>query len=485
MSFATWEFLIFFCTVVPITFIIPRKFKIVYILGASYLFYYLGNSGYTWFLIVSTLVDFFLAKAIAQTSNDRHRKVYLGLSLCFNVGFLILLRSFAFTGEAVAIFISKHLSSLNLETLVLSLPLGLSFYTFTKIAYVVDVYQRRIKPEKKMVTFAATIAYFPNVTAGPIEKVEHLLPQFKHVGRFNEKQVTDGLRLILWGTFKKVVIANQLEPIVNVVYEQPQDFHGAALIIATLLFAFQIYADFSGYSDIAIGIARILGVNLFENFRQPYLSRSILEFWRRWHMSLTNWVRAYLFFPLSRKLLKKTNRRHGRLIEISAYLTVMSLVGLWHGTSLTFLFWGLLHGIYMIGETALPPRFRRGRSTSTFAYFANVALTFGLVVFAWIFFRAENLADAFYIITHLFSFTGNVSEVMILLESAEVNMALNISLVLLIISSDWFTETGNANRLNGKGMTVFRWGLYYAALFAIWVVHSGTSSSGDFIYFQF
>jgi len=468
MSFITWEFLLFFCSIVPLTFIIPRRLKIFYLLGASYLFYFLGNGKYVLLLALSTLFDYRLGLAIKQTNNAKHRRVYLAISLSFNLGLLILLRY------------------ITADALGLISPLGLSFYTFTKIGYVIDIYQRKISPETKFMPFATTIAFFPNITAGPIEKVEHLRPQLNVVGRFDEQRTIEGLRLILWGTFQKVVIANHLASIVDVVYARPQVFQGGALIIATLFFAFQIYADFSGYTNIAIGIARIFGVDLFENFRQPYFSRSILEFWRRWHMSLTNWVRSYLFFPFTRKMLKKTDRQHGLLIEISAYLIVMTSIGLWHGINVTFVVWGFLHGIYMSVEAVIAKRFRRDRSKSMLAPPANMLLTFLLVTFAWVFFRAENIADALYILTHLFEFNGSVSILMQSVPGSALGMVLSVGLISLLIIADWLTATGYASYLlNRKGMIVARWAMYYAALIAIWIFQYSNLSSSDFIYFQF
>lgn len=485
MSFASWGFLLFFCAFIPLTFIIPKKIKLVYILIVSYLFYYFGNGVFILILIFSTIADYLIGKAISNSDDPLHRKLFLGASIGFNLGLIVIFRYLDNLIEVLIPLLNNRIPNLSISELSIAAPIGLSFFTFTKIAYVVDIYQRKTKPERSLLSFSTTIAFFPNVTAGPIERVEHLLPQLKLAGRFNEQKTTEGLRLILWGTFKKIVVASLLSPYVDLVYENPQNFQGLALIIATLFFAFQIYADFSGYSDIAIGIAKILGVNLFENFKQPYLSRSILEFWRRWHMSLTNWVRAYLFMPFSRNMLKRTNRNHGRLIEISAYLLVMSIVGLWHGFSLTFLVWGLLHGVYMSVETMLPSRLRRAMPKTRLVFRINIVITFLLVTFAWIFFRAESFYDALYIITHMFSFNSRMFGNGVIFPFGSFNFILAALLIILLVISDLLSETGYINLINGKRMIVARWGLYYAALIAIWVMLLGSNSSADFIYFQF
>jgi D-alanyl-lipoteichoic acid acyltransferase DltB (MBOAT superfamily) len=382
MPFLSIEFVVFIGVVVPVVFVVPNRFRTPYLLIANYVFYILNAGSYVLLLLLLTLVTFAVGRALEHSTSANRRRALL--ILC------------------VTAYLSIFLLARQRESSVL----GLSFYTFTGISYVVDIFQRRIESTSKLIPFAATLSFFPNVTAGPIEKVDHLLPQLNNVGWPRGHRLTEGLRLILWGGFKKFVIANRLAVLVDRAYANPRDFGGGDLLLATLFFSFQIYADFSGYTDIAIGFARLLGVDLFENFRRPYLSRSVLVFWRHWHMSLTNWVRAYAYMPYSRFLLRRVGRNHARLIEMSGYLLVMFLVGAWHGSRLTFVVWGLLNGAYMVVEAALPARARRRPPRTNFALIAHIVVTFGLITFSWIFFRADTIGDGVFIVRRIFGSTG-------------------------------------------------------------------------------
>jgi len=355
-----------------------RKLRFVLLLVANFLFYYLIAGSHLIFLASAILISFVTGKIVDNSSNPTYRKICVLLAIFFYVGLFGYFRHYGST------------------------PPGFSFYALTTIAYVLDIYRKRIAPEDNFVPFAASVSLVPNITAGPIERSDHLLPQLRSVNLLSEKGFYGGLSLILWGLFEKFVIANRLAQAVDLVYSDPQSFGSTASVIGTLFFSIQIYADFCGYSDIAIGLGRMLGIDLFENFRRPYFAHSILEFWRRWHMSLTNWLRAYVFLPYSRFLLGKTNRNHARFIEFSGYLLLMSLVGLWHGFDLTFLAWGFVNGVYMIVETLIPGRMRRVKSRRRPVLIVNIVITFILITISWILFRAESISDAAYIAGSIF-----------------------------------------------------------------------------------
>jgi D-alanyl-lipoteichoic acid acyltransferase DltB (MBOAT superfamily) len=362
-------------------------------------------------------------------------------------------------------------------------PVGLSFYTFTKIAYLVDVYWRVIPAVTNPITFGTFIAFFPNITSGPIERAAHLLPQLQATVTFDYDRVVSGCRLLLWGCFKKMVIADTLAHYVNAVYAAPQAYSGAVLLCATLFLAFQIYADFSGYTDMARGIARILGIHLFENFRQPYFAQSVTEFWRSWHISLSNWIRELMFVPLSRLLMRRNQNLSPRILGVIAQLIVMALVGLWHGAALTFVVWGVLHGIYLSVEAW----FRRPPSKKAEAAWRplwRMLRTFMLVALAWIFFRATSLEDAVYILTHLpILTTDNPAGISLF---GRLPFLLNFGLIALLLYTDWLERTQPIpDRLAHQRLPV-RWLLYYGLTCGILgVIILNTTPPPLFIYFAF
>lgn len=403
MVFTSIEFLIFFAVFVPIFFLLPRSIKSVFLLLASYFFYAYWNFNYLLLIIGSTLVDFVVSQRIYDLPSDKlsQKKTLLIVSLCINLGVLFIFKYFnLFSGTFFSLA-----SLLGLETdpiiLDLILPVGISFYTFQSMSYTIDIYYGKLKPERDFKIFATYIAFFPQLVAGPIERASNMLPQFHHNQTFSYDRTVSGLRLIIWGFFKKVAIADALALYVNRVYEAPSEFGGNILIIATLFFAVQIYCDFSGYSDIAIGVARILGYDLMENFRQPYFSRSIREFWQRWHISLSTWFRDYVYIPLG-------GNRVSLPRNLMNLMIVFVVSGLWHGANWTFVLWGSIHGSIIVVETVLQkynvsifPK----NTPSLLRNFLNIIMTFSIVTLAWIFFRANTINDALYIVTHLFSST--------------------------------------------------------------------------------
>jgi D-alanyl-lipoteichoic acid acyltransferase DltB (MBOAT superfamily) len=469
MPLVSPQFALFFVLVALLWFVLAWGWRWPFLLLASIVFFILSAGVESLILpVVVTLVTYEAGRIIGRVSGSS-RRLWLWGGVGFNLALLVI--------------------SQTLDTAPL-VPLGVSFYTFGCIAYLVDIYRRKTQPEAHAGHFATYVAFFPKLVAGPIERVEHFLPQLAAPKGFDEARVVEGLRRILWGVFKKVVIADRLAVYVNEVYGELYNYTGWPLIVATFFFAFQIYCDFSSYTDIALGTARILGFDLVENFRQPYLSRSVQEFWRRWHMSLTNWIREYVFMPLSRALLKATRMRAPRLVEIAAYCVTMLLVGLWHGFTLPFVVWGLLHGLYMSVET-LPAlkRWRLGQDTALRATL-KMFVTFALVCFAWIFFRAETMNDALYVVGNLFNFGNSFDNLTEPFDDAlfpqEIEFALALALVGLIVLVDgWNARRGGLASL-GEQPAPLRWAVYYALALCIglslWFYVSGTQ---EFIYGQF
>ncbi len=346
MTFTSPEFVIFFSAFVPLYFATAHRYRWVLLLLASYFFYAYGSGIYVVLILFSTLVDYTSARAMGVTTNPRRKKLLLAASLTVNLGTLFIFKYFNFFNQSFAALAEVLSVGYPIGALSVLLPVGISFYTFQSMAYTIDVYRGAIEPEKHLGIMATFVAFFPQLVAGPIERAQHMLPQFRRRVQFDTERTVAGLRLILWGAFKKIVIADRLAIYVNTVYNAPERHSGLPLLIATVFFAFQIYSDFSAYTDIAIGSAKILGFDLMENFRQPYFSKSAREFWARWHISLSTWFRDYLYIPLG-----------GNRVPFPRYLLNLMIVfvvsGLWHGASWTFVIWGALHGIYIVVEATL------------------------------------------------------------------------------------------------------------------------------------
>jgi D-alanyl-lipoteichoic acid acyltransferase DltB (MBOAT superfamily) len=413
---------------------------------------------------------------MGATSDKRRRKLFLAASLTVNLGTLFIFKYFNFFNQSFASLAGVLDVPYPIHALHLILPIGISFYTFQSIAYTIDVYRGVIAPEKHLGVFATFVAFFPQLVAGPIERAGHMLPQFRQRMHFNAERVVDGLRLILWGAFKKIVIADRVAIYVNAVYNDASSYSGFPLIAATIFFAFQIYCDFSGYSDIAIGAAKVIGFDLSLNFRQPYVSKTPREFWGRWHITLSRWFRDYLYIPLG-----------GNRVPFPRYLLNLMIVfvvsGLWHGASWTFAIWGALHGLYLVVEAI----FARRQLPIRIPAVIQVATTFALVTFAWIFFRANTLPDAAYIVTHLFAFNGSslTDPFADGLLGAHAEFALSVGLIILLMGIDGLIARFGFERLFSASPRVLRWAVYYAAGAA--VIFSGWYGVGapQFIYFRF
>ncbi|MES2679172.1 MAG: MBOAT family O-acyltransferase [Bacteroidota bacterium] len=370
------------------------------LLMASYFFYGWWDWRFLGILVFTTLVDYFLAIRISRASSERNRKLWLALSLFMNLGLLCFFKYWNFFVDSWITAWASAGIQMNPLTVSVILPIGISFYTFQELSYTLDVYKKRMEPVRDLVGFAAFITFFPQLVAGPIEKASAFLPQFLKSRHFSAQQAIVGCRLILWGLVKKIVIADNLAVYVNDIYKNYDVLPGSVLLLGSALFAFQIYADFSGYSDIALGSAKLLGFDLVKNFNRPYISKSITEFWTRWHISLSSWFREYLYIPLG-----------GNRVSIprwSLNIMITFLVsGLWHGASFTFVIWGALHGLMILLERYFSLSFKFKAASGNWLLNAGLVLkTFTITTFIWIFFRATSIEQAFEIIHKIFtSFT--------------------------------------------------------------------------------
>lgn len=488
MLFNSWQFILFFPVVVCLYFSLPERFRWALLLGASYFFYMCWKPAYLVLILISTLVDYCAALTMARTSSRLKRKGLLILSLCANLGLLFSFKYFNFFNESLRVVLQHFPISYDIPRLNVLLPVGISFYTFQTLSYTIEVYRGRQEPERHFGIFALYVSYFPQLVAGPIERPKNLLPQLRRRHDFDYDRVTEGLGLIVWGLFKKVVIADRLALLVDSVYSEPARFGGAGLTIATVFFAFQIYCDFSGYSDIAIGAAQVMGHRLMKNFDRPYFATSIGDFWRRWHISLSSWFRDYLYIPLGGNRV--------RALRFCVNLLIVFVVsGLWHGANWTFIAWGFLHGLYyLLGkatrsfrETAAElaglsryPRFHRS---------VKVAVTFVLVCFAWILFRANSISDALIVISRLgtgWADIWSISGFTALRDSFNIDereFGRGLLLICVLVVVQYFHGPNRVTELFARLNRPLRWSIYI--LLVLSILNLGVTEGIPFIYFQF
>lgn len=489
MLFNSIEFLLFFPTVTVLYFLLPFRFRWVWVLAASYFFYGYWNPKYLVLIIISTLLDYFCGIMIGRTEDKAKRRPYLYLSLLGNLGLLFAFKYLGFFTHSVQAGFSLFGLQTLLPVMDILLPVGISFYTFQTMSYTIDVYNGVIKPEKHFGVFALFVTYFPQLVAGPIERAGNLLDQLNTKHEFDYFRTLTGLKRMVWGMFKKVVIADNLAVLVNNVYNHPTEFEGVSLLIATILFAFQIFCDFSGYSDIAIGAAQIMGVRLMENFNRPYFSKSISEFWKRWHISLSTWFRDYVYIPLG------GNRTVKWRWYYNLFITFL-VSGLWHGADWTFIMWGALHGAYLIFAVVLQPYRAALAGRLGFMRFPDlnkffqVITTFALVCFAWIFFRANTITDAFYIIEHMATGIGNWKEMFGPAMGHVLFLDAPPRLFLTGIVAIWLMECVHLAQRHGsiteriaENPVWIRWSIYYGLVVLILLL--GNFGQKQFIYFQF
>jgi alginate O-acetyltransferase complex protein AlgI len=488
MLFNSLHFLAFFPVVLGLYFSLPARWRAPLLLVTSYYFYLSWKPAYGLLLAGTTLLDYLSGVRMSQLATKKQRRPWLYLSLASNLGTLFIFKYFNFFVAAAGELATLLHAPFAAPTLALALPVGVSFYTFQSVAYIVDVYQGKLPAEQNLGRFALFVAFWPQLVAGPIERGGQMLPQLRERHNFDYSRVASGLRLMAWGMFKKVVIADRLALLANPVFDHPRRFEGLPLVVAVAAFTMQIYADFSGYTDLARGAARVLGYQLVLNFRQPYLATSVSDFWRRWHMSLSGWFRDYVYIPLGGSRVGRTRT------QLNVFI-VFLLSGLWHGASWTFVVWGALHGFYLVAESlTAPARAALAQQLGLLAHprlqrVLGTGLTLMLVAYAWIFFRANSLPDAFYIATHLFQGWGRLPTAQLSAALAGLGRHFVAELVVaagavaVLILSDYRAERGSVAVWLASWPAAGRWVGYAGLLLAM--LYFGIFGSSQFIYFQF
>ncbi len=448
---------------------------------ASYFFYAFWDYRFLFLLLLSTLIDYGTGLKIADSKTEKSRKVWLSISLILNLGLLGYFKYFNFFIESFTPLIETFGFKASLPVFQIILPVGISFYTFHGLSYVIDIYKRKIQPTKDFVEYSLFVCFFPLLVAGPIERATHLLPQLKRLRVFEHKEAVKGLKQILWGLFKKLVIADNCAEYANYIFDNYQNFHGSTLLLGAIFFAFQIYGDFSGYSDIAIGTANLFGIELFRNFSYPYFSRDIAEFWRRWHLSLTSWFRDYVYIPLGGS--------KGTLIhKLRNVFIIFIISGFWHGANYTFIAWGALNALYFVPLLLLNKNrdhkeiVAKGKSFPSLREAVQITFTFLLVAFAWIFFRSTSIENAFHYISNLFSgslFSNPFFEPKI------KKSLLTLLLILFFQIIEWKGREDQFAIENAlfKQSTFIRWSFYSFLIFLMGMYMNAVTS--PFIYFQF
>ncbi len=466
MLFNSLHFLLFFPLVCVLYFLLPRtRWRNAFLLLASYYFYMSWEPAYALLLLCSTVVTYLAARGMERHAGPARRRLLLA-NLGVNFGILFLFKYFNFAAENLNALLAPSGLAMSLPSLPLLLPMGISFYTFQAVGYSLDVYRGETAAERSFVDYALFVSFFPQLVAGPIERSSRLLPQFKRRHAFSYESASGGLRLMLWGFFLKLCVADRAALYVDAVFNNLPMHNGGSYLLAALLFALQIYGDFAGYSLVAIGAARVMGFRLMDNFRRPYLAASVTEFWRRWHISLSTWLRDYVYVPLGGSR-RGPGRMHRNLL-----LTFL-VSGLWHGASWTFVVWGAIHGLLVMGERVLG--WHRARWTGA-RRVLHIGLTLGLVCLAWVFFRAESIADAWTLLRGIALRPG-----LPYLPKAQL-LALFLSLLILALR-ELSQELGwRLSLLDHRRWLVRGLGIVGLTLFILWL---GVFNGAQFIYFQF
>jgi len=479
MLFNSLQFVFFFIIVSLLYYTLRHRGRIWLLLLASCYFYMAFKPIYVLILLFTILVDYFAGIWIAKAEGKK-RKWILVLSLITNIGFLAIFKYFNFINQNLNIVFGLFGMENPIPNYPLELPIGLSFHTFQAMSYTIEVYRKNQKPEKDFIIYSLYVMFYPQLVAGPIERPQNLLWQFHTYFKYNFENIKAGLIRIAWGLFMKVVIADRLAMVVDYSYNDPVSHNGLTLLLATFFFTFQIYCDFAGYSSIAIGCARIMGFNLMENFDAPYFSKSISEFWRRWHISLSTWFKDYLYIPLGGNRVSEWRLYFN-------YFLVFTISGLWHGAAWTYVIWGALHGVYLIAAMVLKKYFSFGKKEDkldnqskgygiqlTATKYFNIAFTFVLVMFTWIFFRAHGLSDAKTIIQKITEL--RFSDVIATPFSSN-EMVFCWVLILVLLFKDKYARIISSNNTP----------LFYVKFISLMIAcyFLGIFTSNQFIYFQF
>lgn len=465
MLFNSFTFLLFFPFVTVMFFVLPHRFRWLFLLLASCFFYMFFKPEYILILGATIVVDYFAGIFIAEAKTQRKKKLFLILSLFANISTLAFFKYYNFINYNITDLAGYFGYALEIPMLSILLPIGLSFHTFQAMSYTIEVYRGKQPPERHFGIYSLYVMFYPQLVAGPIERPQNLLHQF-HAKKFAEpERITSGLKLMAWGLFKKLVVADRLAVLVDQVYNNPDDYSGISIIIATLFFAQQIYCDFSGYSDIAIGSARVMGFDLMKNFNNPYFSRSISEFWSRWHISLSTWFKDYLYIPLG-----------GNRVSVPRWMLNLMITflvsGLWHGASYTFIIWGGLNGFFIICEILVKKRFGNRKLIPGLS---NI-ITLILICFTWLFFRANTLPDAWMLLGKMISLSGGAA-----LDNMDV--LFGFSLIFCLEAIQVFNSKYSVQKTINS--MPYGWRLVVYAFFITFLLNFGIFNNSQFIYFQF
>ncbi|WP_446898133.1 MBOAT family O-acyltransferase [Clostridium sp. LBM24168] len=488
MYFNSIQFLIFFPIVTIVYFLIPHKVRWVWLLIASYYFYMSHNPKYVFLIIISTIITYTSGLLIEKANKVKIKKLLVFLSISSNVGILALFKYYNFFTTIIVRFFSQFNITINVPSFDFLLPLGISFYTFQALSYTIDVYRKDIKAEKNLAKYALFVSFFPQLLSGPIQKSKNFIHQINEKHYFDYNRVKNGLLLMLWGYFQKIMIADRLGQVVNTVYSSPGNYRGFEIIIATVFFAFQLYCDFSSYSNIAIGAAEVMGFRLSKNFERPYFSKSIREFWKRWHMSLTSWFMDYLYFPLG-------GSRCSKLRTYFNVMVVFLVSGLWHGAGFTFIIWGFLHGMYYVIGNILSPIKKNiikkfNIKTTTFVYkLIQVVINFVLIDFAWLFFRATSFRNSIILIKNMLYFNPSIfvdgSLYKLGLDQPNFLVAL-FGLIIIFVADLMQRKVSLRDELLKKNI-VLRWSVYLTSIVVILIfgIYGEEYNVQQFIYSRF
>lgn len=465
MLFNSFAFLLFFPVVTIFYFLLTHRFRWLFLLLASCFFYMFFKPEYILILGFTIVVDYYAGILIAKAENKRKRKKFLLLSLVANISVLAFFKYYNFINYNITDLANYFGFKVDIPLLNILLPIGLSFHTFQAMSYTIEVYRGHQSPERHFGIYALYVMFYPQLVAGPIERPQNLLHQFREKKRADPDRIASGLKLMSWGLFKKLAIADRLSPMVDQVYNHPDSYHGLNVFLATLFFAEQIYCDFSGYSDIAIGSARVMGFDLMKNFRNPYLSKSITEFWSRWHVSLSTWFRDYLYIPLG-----------GNRVAVPRWmlnlLVTFLISGLWHGANWTFIIWGGLNGLFILSEILMARQFKNLQPPPAIKH----VITLILISFTWLFFRANSLNDASVLLRNLFAFREGFA-------FDYIEVGLSVSLMLGLEATQYMDEKHQV--LGRIKFLPYPIRIVIYAVFLSLLLNLGVFNNSQFIYFQF
>jgi len=502
MLFSSISFLLFMLVLFLVYWMIPHKFRWILLLLANIIFYGSYDKRYLLALFFATVISYITGLYIEEKSDGKKKKGIFAAGVILSLSLLLIFKYTNFvigSGEKLLKLLSIPVDDITLK---LIMPAGISFYTFQMVGYIVDVYKGKIKAERNFFKYTVFVTFFPNISSGPIERAGHFLPQLEIEKKFDYESCVYGMRLLLLGLLKKIVFADSMSKYVNNVFDHVQDFSGPALIFATILFTFQIYCDFSGYSDMAIGVAKLLGFDLPVNFNAPYYASSIKEFWARWHISLSTWFRDYVYIPLGGNRVSKLKRNRNLIITFL-------VSGLWHGANWTFVLWGGIHGLCQVIENTINEKIRHNNKIRNSEKIGNneiignnekagkidqnqkpvekvirIIITFVIVSFAWMFFRANSISDAIYILRNMF-IPGSIAEAFARMSMSKFSILKTFLAILALMIFDYFNSKrdilANMSRIN----IVIRWLIYIAltVLIITLKIHNGTTQ--EFIYFKF